>query len=94
MGTKGELVVGSIDTINLKGNKLGQFAEYLISNRWRCKDSPNGAHGWIIPDRGEATCLYCKNNRRFFKSMEEMRHSNNQYNILVTKKFENEEYII
>ena len=41
-------------SIKASGNK-----EYLDSDRWKCKESPNGAHYWIIRNY-EMTCKYCR----------------------------------
>ena len=34
------------------------YAEYLKNKHWKCRDSPSGAHYWIIDDN-YMVCKYC-----------------------------------
>jgi hypothetical protein len=38
--------------------KMSENREYIESNRWKCNQSPSGAHYWIIRSQ-EMTCKYC-----------------------------------
>ena len=33
------------------------YAEYLKGDSWKCSDSPNGAHSWIIGN--QKVCKHC-----------------------------------
>jgi hypothetical protein len=39
--------------------KVSENQEFLSSERWKCSQSPSGAHHWIIHSI-EMTCKYCK----------------------------------
>jgi hypothetical protein len=38
--------------------KVSENREYIESNRWKCNQSPSGAHHWIISGQ-RMTCKYC-----------------------------------
>jgi hypothetical protein len=44
-------------SINAADNK-----EFISSGRWKCEQSPSGAHHWIIISY-EMTCKYCNNRK-------------------------------
>jgi hypothetical protein len=43
------------------------YAQYKLSDVWKCKHSPTSAHHWVETDvqRGLFRCKYCSSLRRF-----------------------------
>lgn len=46
------------------------YQEYLVSDDWKCKDSPSGAHHWVEnrtlhKDHSCFQCVHCREERLF-----------------------------
>jgi hypothetical protein len=44
-------------------NTAAKNKEYIDSGRWKCDESPSGAHHWIII-HDQMTCKHCAENRK------------------------------
>jgi hypothetical protein len=42
--------------------KVIENQEFIASERWKCNQSPSGAHHWII-DYLRMTCKYCNSSK-------------------------------
>ena len=49
-------------------NKLSLYEQYIRGGSWRCKESPTGAHYWIIDTKSKGVCKHCKMVRQFVSS--------------------------
>ena len=46
------------------------YQEYLMSDDWKCKESPSGAHHWVenrtlYKDHSGFQCVHCGEERQF-----------------------------
>jgi len=50
-------------TSNLSSHIFNADRKYVESGRWKCKESPTGAHHWVELESGKFTCKYCLESR-------------------------------
>jgi hypothetical protein len=48
--------------VGQRSMKVYEDQEFMASNRWKCSQSPCGAHYWIVCN-SQMTCKYCESIR-------------------------------